>query len=100
MVLQVEAAAEMFVRKGDVVSELYTQTAAMHSAAIRAFAPRLPPATRNAQITVERRMHNMVFDNSSGGRNDQYRMLVGKELSMVSTVLLRMMCSAVSCIEV
>jgi len=77
----VEAAAEMFVRKGDVLSELYTQTAAMHSSAIRAFAPRLPAATKNLQITVERRMHNMVFDHSTGGRHDQYNMLVGKGLS-------------------
>jgi len=77
----IEAVAEMFVRKGDIISELYTQTVAMHSSAIRAFAPRLPPATKNVQITVERRMHNMIFDHSSGGRNDQYNMLVGKDIS-------------------
>ena len=58
----VELLAELFVKHGDLLSQLYTQTPAMHMAAVQKYAPRLPKPKQNAEIVVERRMHNMIFD--------------------------------------
>lgn len=75
-----ESVAETFVKHGDLLSQLYTQTPAMHMAAIHKYAPRLPKPKQNAEIVVERRMHNMIFDHQKGGRHDQYNMFVGQAM--------------------
>jgi hypothetical protein len=67
--------AEFFVVIGDVISLLYTNSCAMHSAMIRDYAhPPLQTPPINALIAIQRRVQNLYLDT---GRQTGYDMLLG-----------------------
>ncbi|OHS94372.1 hypothetical protein TRFO_39457 [Tritrichomonas foetus] len=57
-----EFLAVRFVETGNIISKLYTNTNAIKSNAIRAFAPNLINNSIDASISVKRRVHNVIND--------------------------------------
>lgn len=70
----ITAIAEFFVSAGDVVSMLYTNSPAMHSAIIRDFSAKVASAPLNAFVAIKRRYQNVMNDKL---RQAQYEMLLG-----------------------
>ncbi|EAY00500.1 SacI homology domain containing protein [Trichomonas vaginalis G3] len=58
----IEYLAEAYVKSGDVVSLLYTNTVAAKTSIIRQYSPFLDEASSDATISVKRRFNNMVSD--------------------------------------
>lgn len=54
--------AKAFVESGNVVSQLYTNTQAIKTNAIRKFSPSIVVATSDTNITVQRRLQNVMND--------------------------------------
>jgi hypothetical protein len=75
----------MIVHNGDIISILYTNSPAMHSALMRQFSPNVPSAPINAFVAVQRRFQNVVHD---GERQTQYEMLLGLHKYVTIAILL------------
>ena len=58
----IEPLAEFFVHNGDIISILYTNSPAMHSALMRQFSPNVASAPINAFVAVQRGFQNVVHD--------------------------------------
>lgn len=58
----IEYLADAYVKSGDVISMLYTNTVAAKTNIIRKYSPLLDEASSDASISVKRRIFNMVSD--------------------------------------
>lgn len=54
--------ARVFVESGNVVSQLYTNTQAIKTNAIKKFAPSIVVTTNDTNISVQRRLQNVMID--------------------------------------